>query len=255
MYTVIVPSLGRETYLIELLESIKLQTVEAKQIILLLDDNLHCHKIASNLPKISELEVVFCHNLNLAQKRNFGVAMASQNIVLFSDDDDVWMNLRAEKVIAALGSFQICCHNYGKFGAISEKNLSMLGTSDRPINSGYLLRGSNIFGGGSSIAANRAILAAFPFSPDYRYCEDFEWWSRVLLAGIPTIYLGASLVDYRTHSNNMTGSVRAISKFNFRLAWEIMGKGLILVLSSLAIIFRASLQMLKSYLFAGNRKS
>ena len=53
----------------------------------------------------------------------------------------------------------------------------------------------------------------------------------------------------------MTGSVRAISKFNFRLAWEIMGKGLILVLSSLAIIFRASLQMLKSYLFAGNRKS
>ena len=41
---------------------------------------------------------------------------------------------------------------------------------------------------------------------DYIYCEDYDWWIRILLAEIKINYLPISLVKYRVHNKNMTSN-------------------------------------------------
>jgi len=248
---VIIPSLGRLQYLNELIESIVAQTIRPLEILVLLDDNEHCRKISNSILTDESLQIMFCANLNLAEKRNFGASVAESENLIFSDDDDIWEPTRGELVCEALTQASVCCHNYGKFGDIVANDCSRFGNQDRKLNSKAMLDGANRFGGGSAIAAKRYIILALPFSREFRYCEDFEWWSRILFAEIEVRYLGSSLVKYRTHTTNMTNAVGAISRFGLKLSVRLIKCALLMVASSIMIalrsIFRPSLFLLKKF--------
>lgn len=222
MYSVVIPSLGRLDYLNELLESIEKQTMQPQEILLLLDNNDHCKTISTQIKQSPNLNVLFCSGMNLAEKRNHGAAIARADILVFSDDDDLWAPARGAAVVNALAEFGACCHNFGKFGAETGAGLSQLGVKDRTIAMADVMRGANIFGGGSSIAVRRAVVQVLPFSNQFRYCEDFEWWIRILLASVQVRYLGDSLVSYRTHATNMTGSAWRIVYFNFKIVEKLL---------------------------------
>ncbi len=224
MYSVVIPSLGRLEYLNELLASIEQQTMQPQEVLLLLDDNDHCRTISREIRQLAGLRVILCPGMNLAEKRNYGAAIAQAEALVFSDDDDLWAPTRAAAVVKALAEFGACCHNYGKFGAEAGSSLSRLGPEDRTIGLAQLMRGANIFGGGSSIAARRAVVQVLPFSPKFRYCEDFEWWIRIVMASVKVRYLGDSLVSYRTHSTNMTGSAWRIVRFNFLIVGRLLNQ-------------------------------
>jgi glycosyltransferase involved in cell wall biosynthesis len=238
MYSVIIPSLGRFDYLSELLTSILAQRYLPGEILILLDNNLHCKNGSALLEVDPSIRLVFCESLNLAQKRNYGASIAAYDLLLFSDDDDVWHPERASRVIPVLSKYLVCCHNYDKFGAIIGSSLSQLGKYDAEINIRHLLRGVNIFGGGSSIATHRSLIASFPFDTNFIYCEDFEWWSRVILSGITIFYIATPLVSYRTHSSNMTASPLRIYKFNLKIAYKCFEWSTTSALVALSIIAR-----------------
>ncbi len=242
MYSVIIPSLGRLEYLNELLESIFQQTAPPSEILILLDDNEHCRKILNSLISNEVLHVLFFANLNLAEKRNIGASIAQCENIIFSDDDDLWAPTRGELVCKALAEAPACCHNYGKFGDVIETNCSKFGTQNRRINAKDMMFGANRFGGGSAIAAKRYIVLALPFSREFRYCEDFEWWSRVLFAGIEVRYLGASLVIYRTHATNMTNAVVAISSYGWKLCLKLVFNAFYMTVAALMIAVRSALR-------------
>ena len=52
---------------------------------------------------------------------------------------------------------------------------------------------------------------AIPFNKDYLYCEDYEWWTKIILADIKVGYSPKSLVKYRTHKKNMTDNILKIT--------------------------------------------
>jgi len=239
LYSVIIPSLGRLEYLNELIESIFRQSMPPREILLLLDDNEHCREITSFILAHRSLSKYFCSGLNLAEKRNFGASLATTENLIFSDDDDIWAPTKGKLVFEALEQAPVCCHNYGKFGSSVSDYCSKFGKHDFKINSKVLLFGSNRFGGGSSIAAKRYIIRTLPFSSEYRYCEDFEWWSRVLLAGVDVLYLGSTLVKYRTHASNMTNSVHVISHFDNKLALKLLQTALLMLVSASVIALRS----------------
>lgn len=239
MYSVIVPSLGRLNYLNELIESIGAQTFQPLEIIILLDDNEHCREISSAIKTNKLLKILFCTGLNLAQKRNYGALIAQSEYLIFSDDDDIWMSTRGKKVCEALGVAPVCCHNYGKFGAVIANDCSKLGMKDRRLNAKAMLVGSNRFGGGSAIAARRYVVLALPFSHKFRYCEDFEWWSRILFSEIEVQYIGDSLVKYRTHATNMTNAVTTISLFGQKISLKLMTNGFLMVIVAIMITLRS----------------
>jgi len=241
MYSVVIPSFGRLEYLNELLSSVEKQTLEPLEVLLLLDDNDHCRTISREIRQLAGLRIILCPEMNLAQKRNFGAAIAHTEVLVFSDDDDLWAPTRGAAVVNALVEFGACCHNYDKFGAEVGSSLSHLGHKDRTIGFKELLHGANIFGGGSSIAARRAVIQVLPFSPEFRYCEDFEWWIRIVKSSVKVCYLGETLVSYRTHSNNMTGSVFSIVRYNFLLFGQLLAQAVMVLRVACAILAQTML--------------
>ena len=254
MYSAIIPSLGRLQYLNELIASIIEQTSPPEEILILLDDNDHCREISSYIITHDSLQIFFCPHLNLAEKRNFGALVATSQNLIFSDDDDIWSPIRGELVCQALSQAKVCCHNYGKFGAVVLNDCSKLGKKDRQLNSKDMLAGANRFGGGSAIAAKRYVILSIPFSREFRFCEDFEWWSRVLFAGVEVQYLGTSLVKYRNHTTNMTNAVAIISSFGLKLSVKLgitaFLMGITAVMISLRSILRPSI-----YIFRNSQRS
>ena len=95
----------------------------------------------------------------------------------------------------------------------------------------YLLFGSNIFGGGSAIASLKEIILAIPFNEKYSFCEDYDWWIKILLAEIKIEYLPIPLVKYRVHEKNMTLNFLKIFKYNIKIFNKLVYKSLILFLT------------------------
>ena len=85
MYSVIIPSLGRINFLNELLGSIYKQSLKPKEILILLDNNSLCKEGTKFINKKDICEIIFCDELNLSQKRNYGALIAKSNYLIFSD--------------------------------------------------------------------------------------------------------------------------------------------------------------------------
>ena len=65
--------------------------------------------------------------------------------------------------IESLKKSKVVCHEFIKFGGINQKPRFLLGRKFKTISISDLLFGSNIFGGGSGIAARKEIFLTFPF--------------------------------------------------------------------------------------------
>ena len=232
MYSIIIPSIGRINYLNELLLSIYDQSLFPQEIIILLDKNNKCEEISKFINKRDVCKIVFCNNLNLAQKRNYGALLANSNYLIFSDDDDIWETNKARLTIDSLQKSQVVCHEYSKFGYIKKNPKFIIGKKKKFITLFDLMFGSNVFGGGSGIASRREIILSIPFNKNYLFCEDYDWWIRVILAETKVEYIPFSLVRYRVHKNNMTSNFLKIFKYNIKLFNKLFCKSLILFLAS-----------------------
>ena len=232
MYTIIIPSIGRINYLNELLQSIYNQTLLPKEILILLDQNEFCKDNAKFINKKHNCKIIFCRNLNLSQKRNYGAEMTNTQLIIYSDDDDIWHIKKGELTIESLKTSKVVCHEFTKFGEIQKQPRYILGKNFKTISLNELLFGSNIFGGGSGIAGRKEIFLSFPFDENYLFCEDFFWWTKVILAGIKIEYVPYPLVKYRTHKNNMTSNLIQIYFYNLKLFKDLINKSFILFVAS-----------------------
>ena len=241
MYSVVIPSIGRIDFLNELLESIYNQTIQPKEIIILFDQNKKCKEGSKFIKKNNICEIIYCDNLNLSQKRNYGALISKSKYILYTDDDDIWESNKAELTIESLHHSQVVCHEYSKFGFTFQKPKFIMGKNKKFIKLIFLLFGTNIFGGGSAIASLKEILLAIPFNEEYKFCEDYEWWLRILLAEIKIEYLPVPLVKYRVHNKNMTSNHLKIFKYNLKIFNKIIYKSVILLLTFILGYLRSCL--------------
>ena len=244
MYSVIIPSLGRINFLNELLKSIYNQSEKPKEILILLDNNSLCKEGAKFINKKDSCKIIFCDKLNLSQKRNYGALIAESQHLIFSDDDDIWESNKGALTIKSLKNSQVVCHEYSKFGALNQNPKFIMGKKKKFIKLIYLLFGSNIFGGGSAIATLKEIVLAIPFNEEYLFCEDYDWWIKILLAEIKIEYLPISLVKYRVHNKNMTSNYLKILDYNSQILNKIIYKALVLFLTSFFGFIRSLLSFL-----------
>lgn len=203
IYTIIVCTLGRHQYVRELIETLLGQDIKPKEIILVIEDTNENRIHFSEKYVKAPFTLIFTQNLTLGAMRNIGVQNSTTNNIMFSDDDDLWFSHKSKKILQALENYNCVTHNFNKFGNINKEYVSKLGSKDRLIASKDFIRGTNIFGGGSSICASKKLLQLFPFDEKMRACEDFEWWTRVYFVGIQIAYIGMPLVSYRDHNSNM----------------------------------------------------
>ena len=72
MYTIIIPSIGRTEYLIQLLRSIENQTLTCTEIIILLDQNLNTYEKIKKLSIWDKVKIII-NSDTPAKKRNMGI--------------------------------------------------------------------------------------------------------------------------------------------------------------------------------------
>ena len=243
MYTVIIPSLGRIDFLNDLLETIYNQTIPPKEIIILFDKNEKCNEGAKFINKKNICQIIFCNNLTTPEKRNFGVNQAKTNIILFSDDDDVWELKKAELTLESLKINQVVCHDFSKFGQLKNGPSYNLGKKRKIVSILSVLYGNNIWGGGSGISARKEILLSIPFNNDL-YSEDYDWWVKILLAEIKVEYIPIPLVRCRVHKKNMTSNYLNIFKYNLKLFDKLFYKSTILFFTFIFGYFRSCVSIL-----------
>ena len=239
MYSVIIPSVGRLKYLNELLESIFSQSLPPLEIIILLDFNMHCKSIQEKINTNKICKIIFCNDMNLSQKRNYGTKISKTEYLMFSDDDDLWDVDKGKQVFESLKRNLIVTHDYKKFGNIVNNKKSFLGTHNKLINKKTIIYGANIYGGGSSLSANKEVFTLFQFNENLKYCEDYDWWLRVLSADIKVAYIGKPLVKYRVHDNNMTSHQFVIFKYKLIVIKALFVKGFLIIIGSLIGILRS----------------
>ena len=233
MYSVVIPSIGRINYLIELLDSILMQTLLPEEIIIVLDNNKKCKDLLNHLNKESKIKLIFTDGLNTPQKRNIGVNVAKTDNIIFSDDDDLWEINKGKFTIESLKNSQVVCHAYSKFGSLNKKPKYYLGRKNKIVPLYYLLSGDNIFGGGSGIAGKKEIFMSVPFN-DNLYSEDYDWWIKIFLADIKVAYIPNSLVRYRKHDSNMTLNFYKIYLHNSKILNKVFIKSIILFFTFLS---------------------
>ena len=254
MYSVIIPSIGRLDFLNELLNSIFIQSLKPKEVLLLLEDNLHCREISKKLHKAEKCKIVYCKNLNLAQMRNYGASLANSDFLLYSDDDDIWNIDKAKYVIESLKYSQVVTHDFTKFGSKTQKQRYLLGRFKKKVSLSSLIQGTNIYGGGSSICVRKNILSSIPFNKDLNYCEDYEWWTRLLIADVKIEYIPKPLVKYRTHNKNMTSRIFITSNFKLMVFLKLFQKGVILLIGSSVFFVKTLISLAINIIFLNFRK-
>lgn len=258
MYSVIVPSVGRLKYLNELLESIFSQSLPPWEVIILLDMNAHCKAIKKKIYTNKICEIIFCNDMNLSQKRNYGTKIAKTEYLMFSDDDDLWDIDKGKDVFESLKRNLIVTHDYEKFGNIVKIKKTYLGAKNKLINKNTIIYGSNIYGGGSSLSAKKEIFILFPFDENLKYCEDYDWWLRVLIADFKVAYISKPLVKYRVHTNNMTSHQFVIFKYKLIVIKSLFLKGFLISIGSFVGILRSFISLIFGVslnLFRNNKKN
>ncbi len=248
-YTVVISSVGRVAYLCELIDSIRCQTLLPASVIILFDDNSHCRECAEELKDTShslDLKVLYCKGLNLPSKRNLGASIASTDIVIYSDDDDLWMPEKAASIVIAVkDGFAAVCHNFSCFGACNSTSCSPLGNTSRPLPLSTILYGDNIYGGGSSISCLRSLVLAIPFDETLASCEDLDWWFRVQISGASIFYIGSDLVSYRRHETNMGRARILMSATLATVAFKNMNSGCIQLIAGMVMVFKSFVRLIK----------
>ena len=212
-----------------------------------MDKNKLCEDQSRYIKKKENCKLIYCDNLNLSQKRNLGASIAKSKYILFSDDDDIWEINKGELTIESLKNNQVVCHEFSKFGSFSQKPRFIKGKKKKNISILSLIIGGNIFGGGTAIAAWKEIIIAIPFNEKFLYCEDYEWWIRVLLAEIKIEYIPKSLVKYRVHSSNMTSNLFKIYSHNSKIIQKLIYKWIVLFLTSISLFLKSSISFLVKF--------
>ena len=242
-YDVVISSSGRTRYLIELIESVLEQTCKPGSIFVLLDSNnanADCSRVLKAAFCTTSVKIMMLEGMNLPMKRNYGLELSKADVVMFSDDDDIWRSHKAECVLRCLNEgYSAVCHNYSLFGSVKKHACHRLGWKSKKVPYWSVAWGDNIWGGGSAICCKRSVLEVIKFNETLSSCEDLDWWLRVQISTNSVFYIGEPLVDYRRHSTNMISNGKRMADTLMTVALQNFVRGVIQIAGSALMLARS----------------
>jgi glycosyltransferase involved in cell wall biosynthesis len=216
--SVIIPCYNGQAYLPEALDSVRLQTRPAGEIIVVDDGSTEPIRLPENWQG-PPLRLLRTHNRGLPAARNLGIAEATGDFVALLDCDDAWQSeklaMQEEALLAepnaVLAFTQIAARSdwlpftspaYPCPSASHEEMLRALWQR-------------NFITPSSVIVRRAALRRAGGFDESMRYCEDWELWGRLLALG-NFVQVAAPLCWYRKHAGQMTKQAEAMAIYRRR---------------------------------------
>lgn len=207
--TVIMSTNRRSPYLAEALESVRAQTVDAWEIVLLDNGSPVPDEIRAVAAGVPRCRVVREQGHVVSIPLNHGLALARTEYVTFLDDDDVWEPRRLEVLLDRLDADPGLGGVYSSVDFIDgqgrRKGPLFVAANESPRD---LLSGRYPFPNIVSFVFRRTdLIRVGGFNPAFRYAEDTDLTFRMLqyarIEGVPEV-----LTLYRRHDDNVT-AVRA----------------------------------------------
>lgn len=207
MISVCIATYNGEKYIKEQLLSILHQLNKNDEVII--SDDYSTDKTLEVIKSLNDNRIkIFFNNKEKGYTRNFENALekASGDIIFLSDQDDVWMNTKVEKMLKYLDNYEMVVCN----AELVDGNLNSLNQTIfefRNVKSGFLNNFIEIKYLGCSLAFNKCILEkALPFPKKQKLLPHDSWITLVSELIFKVYLIQEPLMYYRRHSNNISNA-------------------------------------------------
>jgi len=223
---VVIPLHNYEVHVIETLESVKAQTLGAKELIVVedcsTDDSLRVAKEwmqrnASDFTRVALLKTR--KNAGLARTRNAGFAFADAPFVLPLDADNILLPKCLETCLKAITGTNAAA----AYATIQEFGDGDGMRSDRPWSPGRFVGGNYIDAMALIRKSAWAAIGGYQ-KMEIMGWEDYELWCRFVEDGFRGTWIPDTLSKYRVHARSMLQTCTDIAENRKRLVAEIKAK-------------------------------
>jgi teichuronic acid biosynthesis glycosyltransferase TuaG len=211
LVSIIIPTFNQAHFLKECLDSVRLQSWQNWEAIVINNDSTDNTIEVVNSYRDARIRLVnFKDNHIIAAVRNQGMMQAQGEYLAFLDSDDVWFPGKLQRQVTFISvhsSIQLVASNaiiVDEKSAGTGKKVLPLAWDNRTIRFTDMLRKGCVVT--SSVLMRRAVCSVVGYmdeNPELRVIEDYEYWLRVLKAFPSGMFLMKnSLVQYRLHQKN-----------------------------------------------------
>jgi glycosyltransferase involved in cell wall biosynthesis len=220
LVSVIIPCYNHDKYINDTLKSIRNQTYQNIEIIIV-DDHSQDESlnIIKNNKKQDNRIKLICHSKNMgaSKSRNDGINISQGHYISFCDADDIWMNEKVEKQIGHLNNNPNINIVYSDAEIINSEGKStgkLFSELYAPItkNNGeifYDLCKTNFINTQTVLLRKRSIENAGLFPEHIKYVEDWVYWT-ILAQNNLFGYMEIPLAKYRIHENNTNKDTKGL---------------------------------------------
>lgn len=205
MVSIIITTYNRVSYLKQCLDSIIIQIDKDTEIIVI--DDASTQNVREVIDLYTDINIKYYrmdnNSGNFAKLKNFGLNMASGEIIAFCDDDDLWYADKIKKQLGKISEYDFICSNAN----IIDENNNHIEEHFFPKDSENLILTTDIllvknrilF---STVIFKRSILNGKYFLDENikNMVEDFEFYLRIS-PYIKIFYFGENLASIRRHEN------------------------------------------------------
>lgn len=228
--SVVIPVHLRHEYLEEAVLSVKAQTFQPLEILLILNAaSDQASETAKQLAaRFDDIRIVETETASLSGARNLGIQAAVGNFVAFLDDDDIWSPTKLERqaLCAIRMTADLVATNYYRFdehGHIYDESQLSAIRQDLWRNE---LSIANYLSGGSAVLINRIVFDTVGyFDEGLPACEDHDMWRRIAIAGYKIHFIDQCLVGYRINASNMTRDLNVMLRGELMHLAKILNEG------------------------------
>lgn len=191
--SVIIPVLNGEETILRALDSINMQTLKPKEVLVV--DNGSTDQTVLLVEKYRsrcDFDLLIYHEpiKGVANARNLGIEQSSGEYIAFLDCDDVWMKKKLELQISALNEFQV---SFSCTALLNRESLSV--SSGLEIKSKRDLCKFNFVATSSVMVRRTVIQSSAFFSNQSQFGEDWGAWIKALTI-TDCVFIKEPLVSY-----------------------------------------------------------
>lgn len=195
LVSVIIPTYNRAAYLLKALQSVKEQTYQFLEIIVI-DDGSTDNTRMMLKDYDGPVRYFYQENQGISGARNAGIMNAHGEYVAFLDSDDYWVPEKTERQVALFeqnpgyGLVASRCASIRLDGSYRERN--------RPGKSGWVLADlfkANFIRTSTAMVKKQCFERIGLFDEDLKECEEYDLWLRIA-AHYPMGFINKSLAVY-----------------------------------------------------------
>lgn len=208
-YSIVIPAYNAEKFIISCLDSIKKQTYQYFEIIVINDGSQdHTAAVIENyIEKNPQLRIISIYQENggAASARGRGVENATMDYIAFLDADDIWYPSKLEKVNSIFNTLKIDVVYHDEYEVAldgSKKRTYSRQLNQLPFDD-LIINGNPI--STSTVVVERSImLNSNTFKEGKRAGEDIECWIKLAENGATFYHINKPLGEYRRVATSLT---------------------------------------------------